>query len=409
MTRRWRWIVALLVVVVAGGAAWWLLNPPRAPAHPPTVAVTKGNVEATVLASGELQANKLVSVGAEVTGRIKKLNVALGDDVKAGDLIAEIDSEPQENAVKSAQAALTNATAQLTIQKANAEKAAAALTRAEQLRKQKLVSDADYMTAQADAQSAAAQITATQAQLDKAQIDVDTANLNLSRTRITAPMAGTIVAVLVEEGQTVSAQQSAPTLVKIADLDQMLVKAEISEADVPRVAPGQQVYFTILGEPDNKIDATLRSIEPAPESIADTAASSSSSSSSAVYYNGLFQVANPGHKLRIAMTAEVTIVLSSAVGVLTVPSSALGRKTPDGSTIVAVYHPETGTVEPQKVKIGLNNNIVAEVVAGLNEGDLVVATRASGSGGQTGNGGANNRGGFRGGAGIFLGGPPRGG
>jgi macrolide-specific efflux system membrane fusion protein len=403
MKRWWRWLVALVVVILAGGAAWWLLNPPQAPARPPTVAVTKGNVEETVLASGELEANKLVSVGAEVTGRIQKLHVALGDSVKTGDLIAEIDSEPQENAVKSAQAALTNAQAQLTIQRANAEKAAAALTRAEQLQKQKLISDADYRTAQAEAQTAQAQITAAQAQLDKAQIDVDAAKLNLSRTRITSPMDGTIVAVLVEEGQTVSAQQSAPTLVKIADLDQMLVKAEISEADVPRVAPGQQVYFTILGEPDNKIDATLLSIEPAPESIADTQTSTSSSSSSAVYYNGLFQVANPGHKLRIAMTAEVTIVLNSAVGVLTVPSSALGRKTPDGSYIVAVYHPDSGAVEPQKVKIGLNNNIVAEVVAGLNEGDLVVATGAARGTGNGGGNGGNGRGGFRGGAGVFFG------
>ena len=128
-------------------------------------------------------------------------------------------------------------------------------------------------------------------------------------------MDGTVVSLEVEVGQTVNASSSSPTIVKLANLDNMVVKAEISEADVPRVVPGQKVYFTILGDPNTRIDATLRAVEPAPDSISSDS-TASSSSSTAIYYNGLFDVANPDHKLRISMTAQVTIVLDQADNVL---------------------------------------------------------------------------------------------
>jgi macrolide-specific efflux system membrane fusion protein len=125
-----------------------------------------------------------------------------------------------------------------------------------------------------------------------------------------------------------------------------------------------------MGEPDNPIAATLRTIEPAPESI--RAESAVTSASSAVYYNGLFDVENPDHKLRISMTAQVTIVLAEANNVLTIPSSALGSRTPDDGFAVQVYDPQSGTTSPRKVQIGLDNNVVAEVTKGLSEGELVV-------------------------------------
>ena len=133
-----------------------------------------------------------------------------------------------------------------------------------------------------------------------------------------------MVAVLVTEGQSVNAAQTAPTIVKIADLDTMIIKAQISEADVTRVAPGQHATFTILGDPDTRIDATLLSVEPAPDAIT-TADTGLSTSDNAIYYNGLFSVANPDHRLRIAMTAQVTIVINSANDVLTLPARRSAR------------------------------------------------------------------------------------
>lgn len=367
-----KFVVLLIILAGAGGVGlWYFYGASEAKTVPGTVAVGRGDIETTVLASGVLEASSLVSVGAEVSGTIKTVNVQLGDNVKKGDLIAEIDSLNQENAVKSAQAALAGVEAQKRNQEAVLSKAKAALDRSTQLNASSLVSQTDLDTAQAAVDQAQAQIDQLDAQIAQAELTVDSAKLNLSRTQIVAPSDGTVVALLVEEGQTVNANSSTPTIAKIANLDTMVIKAEISEADVVKVQPGQRVYFTILGDPDNKIEATLREIEPAPTSISSDS-TSSSTSSDAVYYNGLFDVPNSDHRLRISMTAEVTIVLADAKNVLTLPSGLVTHKGRDGKTVVMVYDPATEQERPTPVEVGLNNNINAEIVSGLNEGEQVV-------------------------------------
>lgn len=360
------------------------MGQPEAKTVPETVAVTRADIETTVLATGVLEASSLVSVGAEVSGRIEAIHVTLGQDVKKGDLIAEIDSLDQENAVKSAQAALAGIEAQKRNQEAVLVKAEAALARNTQLSVGSLVSQTDLETAQAAVEQSKAQIDQLSAQIDQAELTVDSAKLNLARTQIVAPSDGTVVALVVEEGQTLNANSSTPTIAKIANLDTMVIKAEISEADVVKVVPGQKVYFTILGEPDNRIEAELREVEPAPTSISSD--TTSDSSSSAIYYNGLFDVPNADHRLRISMTAEVTIVLDEAKGALTLPSSLVTRKGPDGTVEVMVYDPKTEETRPQRIEVGLNNNITAQVLSGLEEGQqvvsggLVAVSRSTGTG-----------------------------
>ena len=179
------------------------------------------------------------------------------------------------------------------------------------------------------------------------------------------------MAIVNDEGQTVNASQSAPTIVKLADLDKMVVKAEISEADVVHVKPGQQVVFTILGEPDHQFTATVRDVEPAPSEIED---SDTISTDEAIYYNGLLEVDNPEHLLRIGMTTEVSIILDKAENVLTVPASALDRG-PQGYS-VTLYDPASGASRVQPVEVGLNNKVTAEITSGLSEGDVVVTGTA---------------------------------
>jgi len=161
---------------------------------------------------------------------------------------------------------------------------------------------------------------------------------------------------------------------------------------VTKVAPGQKATFTILGDPNTKIPATLLSVEPAPDAIA-TSDTGQDSSDNAVYYNGLFSVANPDHRLRIAMTAQVTITIDAHQNVLTIPASVLGTER-NGKYRVGVYDPATGQTHPAQITVGLDNNITAEVTSGLNEGDLVVTTRpVTGSGSApAGNQGGGNRG-----------------
>jgi macrolide-specific efflux system membrane fusion protein len=414
-------IVLLLIAAAVGWYVWQAYLAPKPSVVPQTVAVAQGDIEQTVLANGILQANALVSVGAQVSGRIEKLDVQVGDVVKQGQLIAEIDPSDQQNAVKTAQAQLAIAQAQLASQQATVKADQAALDRMNALVAKGIETAADQETAQATVDVAKAQVDVLNAQIQQARLSVDTANLNLSRTQITAPAPGTVVAVLVDQGQTVNATQTSPTIVKLADVSTMLIKAQISEADVPRVKPGQAVYFTILGDPDNKIDAKLLSIDPAPDEIATDSDTTTPSTNNAIYYNGLFQVPNPDGKLRIDMTANVTIVLAEDKNALVVPSSAL-TKTPHGSYLVGVYDPSTGKTTPRRVTVGINNNVTAEITDGVNEGDLVTANglqsvsfggrRADGQAADGQNGastkGNHQQGGFRGhfgrgGAGGLLG------
>ena len=152
------------------------------------------------------------------------------------------------------------------------------------------------------------------------------------------------------------------------------MSAEISEADVGRVSAGQTVYFTTLGDPDTRHYAHLRAIEPAPSSIETEAGVSTGT---AVYYNGLFDVDNSDGALRTGMTAQVYIVLGQVENVLTIPAAALGAQARDGSYAVQVVS-DVGRAETRQVRIGLNNNVTAEVLSGLRAGEEVVVAQSSG-------------------------------
>lgn len=364
-------ILIPIVLLSAAVGGWFYFAQNEAEATPTTALVRPGTVEETVLASGTMEAKQLVSVGARVSGQIETLAVALGDEVKKGDLIAQIDSQDQQNAVLTAKANLANIKAQIAAKKASLVEAESTLERQLKLMKSDYVSQASLDTAQAEVDVDKAELDALIAQQESIEVTVSTAQIALDRTKITAPISGTVVAIVNDEGQTVNASQSAPTIVKLADLDSMVVKAEISEADVVHVKPAQQVFFTILGEPDHKFTATVRAVEPAPSAIET---SDTISTDVAIYYNGLLDVDNPDHLLRIGMTAEVSIILDKAENVLTVPSSAL-TKDADGYT-VKLYDATDGTTTTVPVEVGLNNKIRAEIISGLSEGDEVVTGTA---------------------------------
>ncbi len=356
-----------------------------------TAEVTRGDIEQTVEATGTVMPSELVSVGAQASGRIELLNVALGDTVKQGQLIAQIDSQTQTNDLQTSRAQLADVRAQLAAAQATLVQAKQDFRRQQILVPGEATSQADYDAAQATLKSAQAGVDAAQAQLRQSQISVNTAEVNLGYTRVVAPMDGVVVAIVSKQGTTVNANQSAPTIVVLAKLDTMTIEAEISEADVIKVKPEMPVYFTILGDPDTRYDATLRQIEPAPESIVDQVDSSSSSSDEAIYYNALFDVDNPDGTLRSMMTANVTIVLDRRQKALQIPSSALGAKGKNGTYAVQVMN-EKGRLETRQVKIGLNTNVVAEVLSGLEQGDKVVVGEATASNDSSSNNGGGRMG-----------------
>ncbi|WP_180177794.1 MacA family efflux pump subunit [Acinetobacter sp. YH01005] len=420
-------IVAIIAALAIAVTAWHFFKPKQEQPQYITAEVSRGDIENSVLATGVLEATKMVSVGAQVSGQVKKMYVQLGDEVKQGQLIAQIDSVRQENDLKTAEASIKNQQAQLAVKNANLAKVDAEYKRQQAMYAQDATSRAELESALASYKTAQADIAAINAQIEQSRLTLATAKEDLGYTQIVAPMDGTIVAIVTEEGQTVNANQSAPTIVKLAKLDTMTIKAEISEADVMKVQEGQSVYFTTLGDSETKHYATLRQVEPAPNSInTESNSNTSSSSSTAVYYNALFDVPNEDGKLRIDMTAQVYIILDEAKNILTVPAAAVqtsnrpqrsrNNTSTDGESadkntnaeaksnkdnpnrpkglelteaekalvkqgkasvaMVRVLQAD-GSAQPQPVLLGLNNRVTAQVIRGLKQGDKVVIADGS--------------------------------
>ncbi|MGL3107882.1 efflux RND transporter periplasmic adaptor subunit [Bradyrhizobium sp. BR 1432] len=386
--RRLKITAALIVAVVTGvvAATRFPGTPSKAQSYI-TAPVTVSDLREEVLASGTLKPARLTAVGAQVSGRITALNVRVGDSVKAGDVIAQIDPVTKQNDLRSAEASLKNYRAQKVEKEAALVLAEANLARQQATLAQRATSRSDFDSADSTVRQTRAQIAALEALIVGAEASVETARVNLEYTRITAPIDGTVLATVVQEGQTVNAVQSAPTIVVLGQLETMTVRAEISEADIVKVRPGQSLYFTILGDQDHRYEARLEQIEPAPESIKSDASfsstttnstsstSSSSSTSTAIYYIGVFNVPNKDLALRTYMTAEVHIVTGEAKRVKVIPALALTRKSDGRSTVRTLD--ASGDVREREVKTGLNDRTTVEIRSGLDEGERVVTGEAN--------------------------------
>jgi macrolide-specific efflux system membrane fusion protein len=389
LSKSLRTALALILIFAATGVAAAILfngRGGRTSAYI-TASVTVGDIREEVLASGTLKPVRLTAVGAQVSGRIMSLNARVGDTVKAGDPIAQIDPVTKQNDLRNSEASLKNYRAQKLEKDATLALAEANLARQQATFAQRATSRGDYDSAEATVKQTRAQIAALEALIVGAEASWETAKVNLEYTRITAPIDGTVLAVLVQEGQTVNAVQSAPTIVVLGQLETMTIRAEISESDIVKVRPGQSIYFTILGDQDHRYEATLEQIEPAPESIKNdssfsssttsSSTSSSSSSSTAIYYIGVFKVPNKAFRLRTYMTAEVHIVVGEAKRTKVIPALALMRQ-PDGRNIVRVLG-ASGEILSREVKVGLNDRTNVEIQSGLNEGEQVITGEETGA------------------------------
>ncbi|MEX5511784.1 macrolide transporter subunit MacA [Pseudomonas paralactis] len=370
-TSKFRKIGLLAVLAVAVGLIIYTV---KAPADAPqylTATTERGDIENAVLATGLLEGVKQVDVGAQVSGQLKSLKVKVGDKVKKGQWLAEIDPLILQNTLRKAQVDEENLQAQRRATAAQLKQAKSVYERYKGLQADESVSRQDFEDAESSFQVQQANLLSLDAQIKSAHIQIDTAKVNLAYTRINAPIDGDVVGIVTQEGQTVIASQLAPVLLKLADLDTMTVKAQVSEADVIHISPGQQVYFTILGEADKRYYAKLRGTEPAPQNFLETQTAGTPKQNTAVFYNALFDVPNPDHRLRIAMTAQVRIVLDTAEATLMVPVAALGARNADGSYPVRVLDAK-GKAVARNVKTGINNNVKVQILDGLAEGDTVV-------------------------------------
>ena len=341
-----------------------------------TEPVLRLDIEKTVVASGTIESVNEVDVGAQVSGKIIKLHVRLGQDVKKGELIAEIDSTTQINTLNTRKAALAAYQAQLKAKKTAYEVARSSYDRLKKLYAQHAASLDSLNAAKSRLDLAQAEVDVIGENIKQAEIELNTAETNVGYTKITSPIDGTIISTPISEGQTVNANQTTPTIVKVADLSRMRIKSEISEGDITKVNAGQSVTFTILSDSHNVYQATIESVDPATTAISNqssgTTSSSTSSATQAVYYYANIIVANSDRTLRIGMTTENNIKIADAHNVLAVPNMAVKKQ--NNQYIVNVLN-DKGQPEIREIQIGIQNDSLTEVKTGLKEGERVIVSQ----------------------------------
>ena len=327
----------------------------------------KGSFSKKVDATGEIFATELIDVGAQVSGQIKKLYVKLGDQVKKGDMIASIDSSTQQNSID-------NKEAQLAIYKAQLESAKVALNiaktqfdRENALFAKNATSKQEFESAKNTYSANSAKIKELEAQIKQTNIELSTAKINLGYTKITAPRDGTVVSVQVEEGQTVNANQTTPTIVNIADLSHVKMKMQIAEGDITKIKVGTPVEYSILSEPTKKFQTTVSSIDPGLTTLSD--------GSSAVYYYAQSIVDNKDGILRIGMTTQNELLIANVEDAIIVPS--IGIKKDENGTFV--YLLKDGKPVKTAVKTGIKDNLDTQIISGINEGDEIITSQGSSS------------------------------
>ena len=370
--------LGLVLLILAAAGAWLLLSGKGDDVQYLTESVRVADIRKVVNAAGEVGAVQLVSVGAQVSGQIEKLYVRVGEQVRRGDPIADIDSTTQRNELAINQARLGTYQAQLAARQVALKVAETRYKREAQLQKSNSTSRESLEDAENALASAKAAVAEMESQIQQAQIAVNTAETNLGYTKISAPLDGTVVAVPVEEGQTVNANQTTPTIVQIADLTRMEIRIEIAEGDITQVKPGMSVEYTTLAQPGVTRRAVLDSIDPGLTTLSDGRYDTGSSvSDSAVYYYAKAVVPNPDGALRIGMTTRNVIEVASARQVTAVPGIALFQR-PDGRSYARVLLPG-GKVEERDVETGLSDAMLTEVRSGLRAGDTVISAQMSGA------------------------------
>jgi HlyD family secretion protein len=402
-----KWLIGIVAIAALAFGGWWYWNKPKetVPEYR-TAVVTKGDLVQAVTATGQLNPVANVQVGSQISGYIERIFADFNSSVTQGQVVARLDASTYKAAVLQAEGELTNAAAALELAQIEAK-------RADELRKQQLIPEADYDKAVASLHQAEAQRIIRLALLERARID-------LSRCTITAPTNGTVISRNVDVGQTVAASLSAPTLFVIAnDLTKMQIDAMVSEADIGGVEVGQSVSFSVDAFPARVFDGRVKQIRNAPMT-----------NQNVVTYNAVVEVDNTDLKLKPGMTANVSITLAERDSVIKLPNAAMRFRPTDAAaassaggtrggggsrgegagreggsrgggggfgsrggagggsgmrrpraevsptrtvyTLSSTNAPATEKPQPRQVKLGISDGAFTEVLEGLKENEVVV-------------------------------------
>lgn len=349
-----KWIIGIAVVAALAVGGWFFTRGGESAGEIriETTASQTGNVRRSVAASGAVRALVTVEVGSQLSGQLAALHVDFNDTVEEGQVIAQLDPQTYETRVREAEASRATAAASLELQRASFERVQAN-TRSSRLEFQRIetlaqrgnASQAALDNAQASLDAAEAELSVARAQIANAQAVLQQrdatlagARIDLDRTTIRAPINGIVVDRAVDEGQTVAASLSAPTLFTIAqDLSQVQIDAQIDEADIGQIREGQSVSFTVDAYPGVQMNGEVEQIRLAPTTLQNV-----------VTYTVVVSAANPGQRLLPGMTANMDIVTGERESVLVVSNAALRFRPSPALADRSDPLPEAGAAGPRR-------------------------------------------------------------
>lgn len=338
-----------------------------------TEEVAPANIQNSITATGSVEPVDTVAVGTQVSGIIDKIYVDFNSTVKKGQVLAVLDTKNLTSTLNSAKANLQSAQANLQSANAALGYQRANYNRYKALYQKGLISANDFESARLSYRQAEEQVAMMKESVVAAQESVRTAQTNLGYATIVSPIDGTIINKYVAEGQTVAASFSTPELFGVArDLKKMQVLADVDEADIGDVRPGESVTFTVDAYPDDTFQGTVEQVRLG-----------GSTSNNVVTYKVVISTSNADLKLKPGMTANVTIYTQQKSGVLSVPTKAL-RFTPAKETVGKmkikdisnaknkVWTIEGNNIVAHQVNIGMSDGTHTQIVSGVKQGQKVI-------------------------------------
>ncbi|MET0386786.1 MAG: efflux RND transporter periplasmic adaptor subunit [Polyangiales bacterium] len=368
--RRWPWLFGGFILSALVGGFFWQKQHHEPLAGLVIVEAARGDIENAVTALGKILPRDYVDVGAQVSGQLQRYAVKAGDVVEQGQLLAEIDPQLQLARLETDRAQLAQLEAEREVNRLQVELNVAQFERQIRMKKDGATREDTFERADADVRMAKAKAVSIDAQIRQARSTLKADETLLGYTRIYAPMDGTVVSIDARPGQTLIAVQQVPVLLRIAEVKTMTVWSQVSEADITKLKPNMELYFTTLGDMQRKWPGTLREVLPAPPRVSPLG--TSAAQGNIVMYTALFDVDNTQGELLPEMSAQVYFVTGRAANAVLIPVQALKDESDDGTEGTVVVVTDDDELEERTVKLGVRNRFDVEVREGLREGQRLV-------------------------------------
>lgn len=359
-------ILAILIVIIIGIFSFAYFSNDETNNNFRIIKPKRMDLSINVEAVGKAYSPSLVNVATLANGEIKEFRVKLGDKLKKGDIIAILDDEKAKNDLAIEKSKLISLNDEEEAARVYLNELYVKLQTQEKLLSKGASSKENYLNAKTNYYNAKAKLSSIKAQIIQTNANISTMQESLDETIVKAPIDGSVIGVYASLGQTINSKQSSPTLIKLANLDEMEVRMQIAQNDVSLLKVGQKITYTPLSDGASTKEASINSIDSADVSVIDNAASSG-----AVYYYARYFV-NNNPELKIGIDVQNTIEIDKVVNALTLPINYINKDN-KGYFVNIKDNSEIG-YKKAYITLGKSDNFNIEITSGLNDDDEVVIT-----------------------------------